>query len=1190
MNENGNGYRKNISNEELIALIQHKAAELGRSPALRDVEVAAAATATRRFGSWNNFLISAGLEINSQGNAPMSDEEAIRLIQAKAAELGRTPERSEFTQARTVIKKYGGWKKFLKAAGLKPSKRKKYKFISDERLIELVHDRAAELGRTPKKNEFVQGPTAARRYGSWSAFLLAANLEPAKVKKSRDKMPKKQFSDERLIELVHARAAELGRTPKRYEFVQGATAANRYGGWSAFLLAANLEPVKMGTNGHTVSGKRFSDERLIELVQARAAELGRTPKRYEFAQGATVTKRYGSWQSFLASAGLEMEERKKSERALGNKQLIELVQAQAAELGRPPQKYEFTQNKQACDRFGGWQNFLFRAGLTSEKPKKYQKLISDRQLIKAVRTQAAELGRTPKRKEFKHGDQAVARYGNWTKFLLEAKVNPDKFIRVSDERLVELIRTKTVELGQVPDREEDPYCKLAVKRYGSWQNFLKAAERMPAAEMKSILKLSNNQMFRLIKAQAEELGRTPTIIEFEYAELAKDRFHSWERFLKIVGLEPEEPPIEIIKEITKERTIKRAKISNEQLLERVQEQAAELGRTPTIREFKHARLAIARFKRWTAFIQLAGLEPSTTVKTGFHFSNEQLIEQIQAQAAELGRTPIKKEFPRGQLAIRRFGTWSAFIQSANLELVKTVEPPKAVSRISTEQLIEQVQAQAVELGRTPTKKEFSHGQTAARRFGSWRVFIERAGLEPAKRINSDVKLSNEQLIEQVQARAIELGRTPLIREFKHARLAIARFKRWTAFIQLAGLEPSTTVKTGFHFSNEQLIEQIQAQAAELGRTPIKKEFPRGQLAIRRFGTWSAFIQSANLKPAKPQKPAPRISTEEMIEKVRAQAAELGRTPTKQEFYHGQTAVNRFGSWRAFTDRAGLWSTKPVRSKRKLSNEQLIERIQAQAVALGRTPEKKEFRHSQAVVEQFGSWRAFIKKADLEPAKPIKSGVKLSNEQLIERVQARAIELGRTPIIKEFQHGGLAVSRFGNWTTFLSSAGLKKAGKYKTEISNEQLLELVKQRAHQLGRAPVRKEFPRAQIATDRFGSWRAFIERAGLEPAKLRSRISDEQLIERVQARAAELGRTPTIEEFQHAAVAMTRFGKWLAFLKHAGLKRKTDISNEELIEQVQALAAELGRTPKTKDFQYASLVSRRFGKWNVFLKEAGLV
>ncbi|OJG80323.1 hypothetical protein RV10_GL004535 [Enterococcus pallens] len=263
---------------------------------------------------------------------------------------------------------------------------------------------------------------------------------------------------------------------------------------------------------------------------------------------------------------------------------------------------------------------------------------------------------------------------------------------------------------------------------------------------------------------------------------------------------------------------------------------------------------------------------------------------------------------------------------------------------------------------------------------------------------------------------------------------------------------------------------------------------------------------------------------------------------------------------------------------------MIEKVRAQAAELGRTPIIKEFQHGGLAVSRFGSWTAFLSHAGLKKAGKYKT--ENSNKQLLELVKQRAHQLGRAPIKTEFPCAQIAISRFGGWRAFIERAGLEPA----KQISDEQLIERVQARAAELGRAPVRKEFPRAQIATDRFGSWHAFIERAGLEPVKIRPRISDEQLIERVQARAAELGRTPTIEEFQHAAVAMTRFGKWLAFLKHAGLKRKTDISNEELIEQVQALAAELGRTPKTKDFQYASLVSRRFGKWNVFLKEAGLV
>ncbi|MGG5330679.1 homing endonuclease associated repeat-containing protein [Enterococcus sp. AZ163] len=890
MSENGN---KNSSNEELIALIQQKAVELGRTPTHKDVETAAAATAIRRFDSWNNFLASAGLETKNSGNALMSDEEAIRLFQAKAAELGRTPERNEVTQFRAVIKKYGGWQRFLLAARLEPPEIEKFKQISDKRLIELVQVRAVELGRTPKKYEFVQGATATHRYGGWSDFLRAANLEPAKVKKRRKQ--------------------------QRYEIPE----------------------------------KYFSDKQLIELVQARASELGRTPKRYEFAQESTVTNRFGGWRNFLASAGLEIEMPREKQKALSKEKLMELVQAQAAELGRIPQKHEFTQNKWACDQFGGWQIFLYHAGLKTTKPEAYRKSLSNEQLMEAVRAQAVELGRPPKKKEFKHGSQAVNRYGSWIEFLLAAGLKPEKYIQVSNERLVELIRSEIVELGRVPKMEESPYCKVAINRYGGWYNFLKAVEQMPAARGKNILKISNNQMLQLIKAQAVELNRTPTIIEFEYAELAKDKFRSWERFLKSAGLEPIEPPEEKTKIIVK--------ISNEQLIERVQAQAAELGRTPAIREFEHAPVAIKRFGVWSAFLESAGLDLLFPGKSGYKISNEQLLEEVQAKAAELGRTPTIREFHYGRLANGRFGTWRAFLKSAGLARVR-VKPRNPKTKISNEQLIELVQVQAAELGRTPKRSEFKHGRLVTSRFGKWSIFLQSAGIDPVKPVKPKPKISNEQLLDLVKERALELGRTPKKYEFKRGELATSRFGTWADFLQSAALEPAKPVKSGYKISNEQLIELVQAQAAELGRTPRKKEFKYGYLILKRFGNWTTFLNSAGLEEAGKHETA--ISNEQLLDLVKERTVQIGRSPNAKEFRYGTLVIGRFGSWSAFLLKAGLEPAKREPLKAQLNDEELIAAIKQRAVELEKIPEVKDFERASLASYRFGTWNTFLKKAGL----------------------------------------------------------------------------------------------------------------------------------------------------------------------------------------------------------------------------------
>ena len=180
---------------------------------------------------------------------------------------------------------------------------------------------------------------------------------------------------------------------------------------------------------------------------------------------------------------------------------------------------------------------------------------------------------------------------------------------------------------------------------------------------------------------------------------------------------------------------------------------------------------------------------------------------------------------------------------------------------SDEELITQVQMLAKELGRTPSKREFykdpriASAYTASSRFGSWNKFLEAAGLE-ANQVKT--KVSDEELITQVQMLAKELGRTPSKREFyKDPRIASAytassRFGSWNKFLEAAGLK--TNKRTDI--ANEELIAQVQMLAKELGRTPTYREFdkdPRiasADTASSRFGSWNKFLEAAGLKTNK----------------------------------------------------------------------------------------------------------------------------------------------------------------------------------------------------------------------------------------------------------------------------------------------------------------------------------------------------
>ncbi|MBO1306312.1 hypothetical protein JZO70_09080 [Enterococcus sp. 669A] len=931
----------------------------------------------------------------------ISADELVEMINKRAAELGRVPEKEEFEFAQVVKIKYGSWRRCLSIIELDP----KYS-LSDEELLELVQAKAAEIGRTPERTEFEYGSLIRPRFGSWKKFVLQAGLEPP--------IPKPKITNEELIEQVQKQAAELGRTPTAPEFKNRKTAQKRFGSWNNFILSAGLK-----TNDRKL---KITNEEFIERVQKQAQELGRTPLRSEFEKGDVAASRFGNWTNFLRSAGLEPKNPR-----LSNEELIARVQARAAELGRTPLKTEFFHNEAAINRFGSWANFLQSASLEHEG-----QYMSKKELVKRLKEQKAELGRTPHKAEFKHSSTADKRFGSWKAFLSYAGLGPK---RLRNETLIKRVQEKAEQLGRSPKMKEFPLYRQAIKRFGSWTNFLETA----GLEVRKVNRISNEELVAAIHEKVAELGRTPTQQEFDYGTLASSRYGTWYEFIKSVGLEP-----------VRARNV----FTNEELIEMVQQQAAELGYTPNGPEFKFGSMASQRFGSWAKFVESAGLEVRRTKNV---MKNEELIELVHVIAEDLGRTPVREEFPYTSLTITRFGSWTKFLESAGLEQYT------AKNRMKNEELIELVQARATELGHAPTKDEFAYTALAKTRYGTWNNFIESAGLEPN---NPRYNLSETQLMELIQAQAKKLRRTPFRKEFKYSTYAVKKFGSWDEFIESAGLEKRKAMSG---LSDKRLLRLVRAQAKDEGRVPTKRSFPYGAMAASRYGSWSNFLKAAGLKT---WKHGPVISNEELIEGVQAMAAELGRIPTNKEFKQKHTAVSRYGSWNEFLCQAGL---KPKRSETTLSNEKLISLIQELAAKLGHVPSAEEFLHTKGATYRFGGWIKFLQEAGFDLSKFDR---RLSNQELIELVQLKAAELGRSPIVREFQYGQMAASRYGTWGKFMESAGLKS---FKARLSYSELIELLLERTAELGRVPKKEEFEFSKRAINKFGSWNTFLVDAGLE-------------------------------------------------------------------------------------------------------------
>ncbi len=130
------------------------------------------------------------------------------------------------------------------------------------------------------------------------------------------------------------------------------------------------------------------------------------------------------------------------------------------------------------------------------------------------------------------------------------------------------------------------------------------------------------------------------------------------------------------------------------------------------------------------------------------------------------------------------------------------------------------------------------------------------------------------------------------------------------------------------------------------------------------------------------------------------------------------------------------------------------------------------------------------------------------------------------------------------------------------------------------------------------------IDREALERfrAGLRRSYTDEEILAELRASAERLGRSPTMKEFaadteasMHPQTVIEHFGTWNAAKRAAGLQPRRFISEEDILDQLRTLGAELGRVPTARDVQEhrdqvvsKSLIWHTFGSLTAALRQAG--
>lgn len=448
-------HRANAHTEEevrdvLIAELQRLADQINHPPGLRDMNQHGAhssKTYQKKFGSWNNALRAAGLEINAETDINKSN--LIDELRRLGDELDRTPTSRDMADkgkygTATYTHKFGSWNDAVQEAGLEIVRQRD---VSRADMISEIQRLADELGKPPAVHQMRdQGKlgvtTISREFGTWSAALEHAGYEPNK---------EMGVSKEKLTEELTRLRDKLGRPPKAQEMSRrGAysigTFERRFGSWNTALERAGFDLHNRANIPR--------DELLDELTRL-SDTLDRTPTSMDMESSGrfghtTYSSTFGSWNEAIREANLSVNVRSD----IPEPELLDELKSLRDELGKAPERREMDQQGQFdsstySHRFGTWNDALRAADIVPST----RINIPEVELKNEIRRLADELNRPPTRDEmeqqgkFSHSVYSH-RFGTWTDALIETGLEPHKTLNPDhlDHRVDSVSELKIAEL------------------------------------------------------------------------------------------------------------------------------------------------------------------------------------------------------------------------------------------------------------------------------------------------------------------------------------------------------------------------------------------------------------------------------------------------------------------------------------------------------------------------------------------------------------------------------------------------------------------------------------------------------------------------------------------------------------------------------------------------------------------------
>jgi hypothetical protein len=390
-------------------------------------------------------------------------------------------------------------------------------------------------------------------------------------------------------------------------------------------------------------------------------------------------------------------------------------------------------------------------------------------------------------------------------------------------------------------------------------------------------------------------------------------------------------------------------------------------------------------------------------------------------------------------------------------------------------------------------------------------------------------------------------------------------------------------------SEDEILSDLQRVADKVGETPTQSQYQKhGEYSRspfqRIFGSYNEAVRSAGFEPNQQVAPGTDpIDTDDLLADLQRVAEEVGYTPTQKQYeeygeHSPHTLVRNFGSFNNAVEAAGY---EPNRHH-GMSKEEILSDIHDVVEKLDETPTAHQYdQHGEfslgALNRRFGRYNNALEAAGYDPV--ALSGIPTND--LLADLQRVADDLGEAPTKDQYKtdgeyHPDTLAERFNGYNQAIKSAGYEP--KNPRNILDIELLVDIQRTAARLGSPPRCKDYTRygeysVQTLIDRFDGFNKAVKAAGYEPVR-KINVSDDELLADVQRVADGLGETPTTAQYSehgefHSDTLHTRFGSYNEALEAAGYEpiNYPNIPDDDLLADLRDNADERGRAPTVPEY-----------------------